>query len=166
MSWLGEIIMRVEFATSIAITCSVASLVVVPPARMSPPADVCSLLTAPQISGAMGVAMGTPKAIGTKACQWRQPVKSGSPGAIVDVTIIDLNGYAMGKKAAGTFTITPVGGLGDEAYYSESKDGKLTSLRVRKGSAAFAVHVRGGPMPAAEAKPKELAVAKLIVSKF
>jgi len=152
--------MRVEFATSIAIVCSVASLVVVPPA------DACSLLTASQISGAMGVDMGTPRAIGTRACQWRQPVKSGSLGAIADVTIIDLNGHAMGKKAAGTFTITPVGGLGDEAYYSESKNGKLTSLRVRKGSAAFAVHVWGGPMPAAEAKPKELALAKLIVPKF
>ena len=148
--------MRIEF---IALVCSVASLV------MSPP-DACSLLTAQQINGAMGVDMGTPRPLGTRACQWRQPVKTGSPGAIADVTIIDQNGYAMGKKAAGTFTITPVSGLGDEAYYSESTNGKLTSLRVRKGGGAFAVHVWGGPMPAAEAKPKELALAKLIVAKF
>jgi len=105
------------------------------------------------LSGATGVEMGPPKSMGAKACQWRQPVKPGSPGAIVDVTIIDLNGYSIGKKSAGTFTITAVGSVGDEAYYSESSDGKLTSLRVRKGSSAFAVHVWGGPMPAAEAKP-------------
>ena len=102
----------------------------------------------------------------TKACQWRQPVKTGSPGAIADVTIIDQNGYAMGHKGAGTFTITPVSGVGNEAYYSESTNGKLTSLRVRKGSGAFAVPAWGGPMPAAEAKSKELAVAKLVVAKF
>ena len=113
----------------------------------------------------MGVEMGPPKSMGAKACQWRQPVKPGSPGAIVDVTIIDLNGYSIGKKSAGTFTITAVGSVGDEAYYSESSDGKLTSLRVRKGSSAFAVHVWGGPMPAAEAKPRELALAKLITGK-
>jgi len=159
--------MRIELATFIAIVCSVASLVVVPPTRISPP-DACSLLTAQQINGAMGLDMGTPKSIGTsgKACQWRYPVKAGSPGPIADVTIIDLNVYAIGKKAAGTFTITPVADLGDEAYYTESTNGKLTSLRVRKGSAAFAVHVWGGPMPGAEAKNKELALAKLIVAKF
>src|SRR4029077_3895159 len=106
--------MRIEFATSIAVLCSVASLVVVPPVRMSSPPDACSLLTAPQISGAMGVDMGTPKSIATRGGQWRRPVKSGSPGAIVDVTIIDMNGYAIGRKAAGAFTITPVGGVGDE----------------------------------------------------
>lgn len=153
--------MRIDFATSIAVVCSIVSLFAV-----SPPADACSLLTAQQINGAMGVDMGTPKSIGARACQWRQPVKSGSAGAIVDVTIIDQNGYAIGKKAAGTFTITPVNGVGDEAYYSESTNGKLTSLRVRKGSAAFAVHVWGGTMPGAEAKFKELALAKLIVAKF
>ena len=152
--------MRLELATSIALVCSVASLLIVPP-------DACSLLTAQQINGAMGVDMGTPKSIGgARACQWRQPFKSGSTGAIVDVTIIDMNGYSIGKKAAGTFTITPVNGAGDEAYYSESSNGKLTSLRVRKGSAAFAVHVWGGEMPAAEAKVKELSLAKLIVAKL
>ena len=149
-------------ATCIAVVCSIASFVVLPPP------DACSLLTAPQVSGAMGVDMGTPKSLTARACQWRQPVKPGSPGAIADVTIIDPNGYAIGKKAAasGTYTITPVSGLGDEAYFSESTKLKVAALRVRKGSAAFAVHVWGGEMPTAEAKPKELALAKLIVAKF
>lgn len=151
--------MRAELATSIAVVCTVASLVVASP-------DACSLLTSQQINGAMGVDMGTPKSLGSKGCQWRQPFKSGAAGAIVDLTIIDQNGYAIGKKAAGSFTITPVNGVGDEAYYSESTNGKLTSLRVRKGSAAFAVHVWGGPMPAAEAKFKELALAKLAVARL
>lgn len=154
--------MRVELATPIAVVCAVVSLVVVPP-------DACSLLTAQQVSGAMGVDMGTPKSITAKACQWRQPVKTGSPGAIVTVTIIEPNGYANGKKAAssGAVTITPVNGLGDDAYYSEmTTKSHIVGLRVRKGSAAFDVQVWGGGMPAAEAKPKELALAKLVAAKF
>jgi hypothetical protein len=95
-------------------------------------------------------------------------VKPGDAGAIVDVTILDANRYAMGKAAAASpkFKVTPVAGLGDDAYYSASTDGKITDLRVKKGDAAFAVHVWGGGMPAAQAEPKELALAKLIVSKF
>jgi hypothetical protein len=95
-------------------------------------------------------------------------VKPGDAGAIVDVTILDANRYAMGKAAAASpkFKVTPVAGLGDDAYYSASTDGKITDLRVKKGDAAFAVHVWGGGMTAAQAEPKELALAKLIVSKF
>ena len=132
------------------------------------PTDACSLLSSADIDKVMGVSMGAPQAKASRACQWRQPVKQGDPGAIVDVTIIDANRYSLGMAVAGSpkFKITPVAGLGDDAYYSATSDGKITDLRVKKGSGAFAVHVWGGGVPAAQTEPKELALAKLIVQKF
>ena len=132
------------------------------------PTSPCSLLTSTEIDQAMGVSMGTPKPLASKACQWRQPVKPGDAGAIVDLTIIDINGYSMGMAVAGSpkFKITPVTGVGDDAYYSATSDGKITVIRVKKGASAFAVRVWGGGVPAAQAEPKELALAKLIAPKF
>ena len=132
------------------------------------PTDPCSLLSSDEINTAMGVPMGVGKAMASKACQWRQPVKPGAPGAIVDVTILDSRRYELGKAIGGSpkFKVTPVSGLGDEAYYSASTDGKMTDLRVKKGDAAFAVHVWGAGVPSAQSEPKELALAKRIVTKF
>lgn len=132
------------------------------------PTDACSLVSSADIDKVMGVSMGKPQAKASRACQWRQPVKQGDPGAIVDVTITDPNRFALGRAIAGSpkFKITPVAGLGDDAYYSATADGKITDLRVKKGDGAFAVHVWGAGVPAAETEPKELALAKLIVQKF
>jgi len=132
------------------------------------PTDACSLLTSAEIEKAMGVPMGPAKSMASKACQWRQPVKQGDAGAIVDVTILDLRRYNIGKAVAGSnkFKVVTVPGLGDEAYYSESIDGKQTDLRAKKGDAAFAVHVWGAGVPIPQLEPKELALAKIIITKF
>lgn len=148
----------------------VLSLVPVVPTRsMSSisPGDACGLLTKSEIDAAMGVPMGNPKSITAKACQWRQPVKPGNPGAIVDVTVIDARGFNIGKAIAGSskFKVVPVNALGDEAYYSESTDGKQNSLRVRKGENYFAVHVWGAGVPIPQIEPKALALAKAILPK-
>lgn len=131
------------------------------------PADACGLLTKGEIDAAMSVPMGNARAITAKACQWRQPVKQGDAGAIVDVTIIDARGYNVGKAIAGSskFKVIPVKALGDEAYYSESADGKQTALRVKKGETYFAVHVWGAGVPLPQIEPKELALAKAILPK-
>ena len=131
------------------------------------PGDACALLTKGEIDAAMGVPMGNPKSITAKACQWRQPVKQGAPGAIVDVTIIDARGYNIGKAIAGSskFKVVPVGALGDEAYYSESTDGKQNSLRVKKRATYFAIHVWGAGVPIPQIEPKSMALAKAILPK-
>lgn len=138
------------------------------PTHNAAPGDACGLLTKGEIDGAMGVPMGTGKSITSKACQWRQPVKQGDPGAIVDVTIIDARRYNIGKAIAGSskFKVTPVNALGDEAYYSESADGKLTDLRVKKGENYVAIHVWGAGVAIPQMEPKELALAKVIVPKL
>ena len=135
---------------------------------MMAPTDACALLTSTDIDQVMGVSMGVGKTVASTACQWRQSVKQGAPAVIIDLTIMDVRRYDLGKAIAGSpkFKVTPVSGLGDDAYYSASTDGKLTDLRVKKGSRAFAVHVWGGGMPGAQAEPKELALAKIVVPKF
>jgi hypothetical protein len=158
--------MRATFIRPVAVVCSALSLAFASPARPPLPPDPCSLLSASEINGVMGVDMGAPKALATKACQWEQPVKTGSAGAIVNLTLIPQAGYDMGKQVSGAFTATAVSGVGDDAYYSESKDGKITDLRAKKGSNTFAVMVRRAGMTGAEAKAKELALAKLIAPKL
>ena len=37
----------------------------------------------------------------------------------------------MGEKAAGTFPITPVSGVGDGAYYSESTKGRRREVLTK-----------------------------------
>ena len=95
-------------------------------------------------------------------------MKQGSPGAIVDVTIIAARGYNLGKAIAGSskFKVVTVNALGDEAYYSESTDGKLTDLRVKKGENYVAIHVWGAGVPIPQIEPKELALAKAIIPKL
>lgn len=157
--------MRAAFITPVVV-CSALSLAFTSSARPPLPPDPCSLLSASEINGAMGVDMGAPRALATKACQWRQPVKTGSAGAIVNVTLIPQQGYDAGKRVSGSFMVTPVSGLGEDAYYSESKDGKITDLRAKRGSNIVAVQVRETGMTGAEAKAKELALAKLVVPKL
>ena len=56
----------------------------------------------------------------------------------------------------------PAEGVGDDAYYVE--DPAFTSVNVRKGTAAFEVHVRG--VPAAQLKPILKALAQQAASKL
>lgn|SRR5512146_3454472 len=159
---------RSAITSTAFVVCAAPVLLASHSAPAVPPTTACSLLTSEQVKGAIGVDIGPSKSIVEKACQWRQPVKPGDPGAIVDVTIIDLRRYAIGKAVGSSkqFKIVLVSGLGDEAYYSETADGKTTDLRVRKGEGAFAVHVWGAGVPIPQLEPKELALAKLIVTKF
>jgi hypothetical protein len=130
--------------------------------------DACALLTKSEIDAAMGVTMGPPKAITAKACQWRQVVKQGDPGAIVDVTVIQARGYDLGKAAGGSgpIKVTAVSALGDDAYSSAMNGGKETSLRVKKGDTYIAIHVWGAGVAIPQIAPKELALAKVIVPKL
>ena len=65
-------------------------------------------------------------------------------------------------------TVTSVAGLGDDAYYSTLQQGRttLTTLNVKKGSAAVTIRVSGGAKPAEEYQAKEKAVAQVIVPKL
>jgi hypothetical protein len=80
-------------------------------------------LTEKEASTALGVPVdaGKPPFAGAmKTCQWQQPGKAGAELFKLNVEIIDLNTFNLGKSLAaggrGVFA-TPVSGVGDDAYY-------------------------------------------------
>jgi hypothetical protein len=135
------------------------------------PNDPCSLITQNQMSAALGVSVDSGKALpGGKTCQWRQPsAKPGDEVFIVDVSIIDMHAFDIGKTAAATAgargpTATPISGLGDDAYYYVLA--RVTEIRLKKGNSFLGVRVSGGRKPIEEYEAKEKAVASAIVPKL
>ena len=127
-------------------------------------ADACSLLTSAQVSAALGVQVGEGKALGSKGCMWRE---AGAPsGRKVALTILEANGFAIGKNPLAGAEKPTVSGVGDEAYYKyfsapRYEKIKVVDLDVKKGSNYFGVEVGGFPVDEAKAKAKTLALEVL-----
>ena len=100
-------------------------------------------------------------------CQWSQQGKPGDVLLKLDVTVVTPERYTR-MKTVTVGTVTPVAGLGDDAYYSTFQQGRttLTTLNVKKGNAAVTIRVSGGTKPAEEYQAKEKAVAQAIVPKL
>jgi len=137
----------------------------------APPTDACSLISQSQLSAALGVSVGAGKPIASgKSCQWRQPpAKPGDEVFIVDVTIVDMHAFEIGKAASAAAgpsgpKATPISGLGDDAYYYVL--GQISEIRLKKGNSFLGVRVSGGKKPLAEYEAKEKAVAAAIVPKL
>jgi len=133
----------------------------------APPADACALLTTGQVSAALGGAVGSPKALATGVCHWAQQGKPGDVLLNLDVNLITPEHFTR-LKTVTIGTVTEVSGLGDTAFYSTFTQGKttLTTLNIKKGTAAVTIRVSGGTKPAAEYQAKEKAVALALVSKL
>ncbi len=103
-------------------------------------------------------------------CQWRQTAKPGADILIADLTGPDLKLFNNVKSTAPIthVTITPVGGLGDEAFFEYKKFPKEVSeiLWFRKGDLAFSVRVWGMTIPDAEREAKEKAIATSVLKKL
>jgi hypothetical protein len=132
----------------------------------APPTDACSLLTTEQVSAALGGAVGPGKTLAGGVCQWTQTGKPGAALLKLDVTLITPEHFAR-LKSVTQGTITKVGGLGDEAFYSTLTQGHttLTVLYVKKGPSAVTIRVSGGTKPAEEYQAKEKAIAAVVVVK-
>jgi len=137
----------------------------------APPSDACALVSQAQLNAALGVSVDSGKAIaGGKSCQWRQPpAKPGDEVFIVDVTIVDMHAFEIGKAASAAAgpsgpKATPISGLGDDAYYYVL--GQISEIRLKKGNSFLGVRVSGGKKPLAEYEAKEKAVAAAIVPKL
>jgi hypothetical protein len=136
--------------------------------------DACSLLTQTQISGVLGVAVnagvhpaGDP-AITQLQCQWLPSAQSASDSKRVTVDIFGAvenrspsDRFENAKKAVRGVTQTPVSGVGDEAFYNESRVN--TILYVKKGSFVFQIIVAGYPPD--QVKTLEKTLAQAVVSK-
>jgi hypothetical protein len=121
--------------------------------------DACALLSTSQVSAALGVTVGPGRATLPGACQWDQPGKPGERLWKVSVNFANKDRWKVATTTSQPgVTITPVAGLGDDAfYYTRGTD--LTTLSVKKGDTAVVIRVWGGvrPVPDLEAKEKALA---------
>jgi hypothetical protein len=163
--------------TSLSITIGAVLLLTFGgPVSASPTtSDACSLLTQTQVSGVLGVSVnagvhstGDP-AITQLNCQWLQSAPSASNSKRVSVDIFGAvqnrtpaDRFESAKSAVRGVTQTPVSGVGDEAFYNESRVN--TILYVKKGSFVFQIIVVG--YPADQVKPLEKTLAQAVISKL
>jgi hypothetical protein len=133
----------------------------------APPTDPCALLTTAQVSAALGGAVAPAKPLVTGACQWTQQGKPGDVLFKLDVNLVTAEHFTR-LKTVTIGTVTNVGGLGDDAFYSTFTQGHttLTTLNIKKGTAAVTIRVSGGTKPAEEYQAKEKAVAVALLSKL
>jgi hypothetical protein len=131
------------------------------------PADPCALLTPAQAGAAIGGTVTAGKSITGNVCQWQQEGKTGAALLKLDINVITPDRYAR-MKSVTVGTITNVGGLGDDAYYSTLKTGAttITTLNIKKGETAVVIRVSGGEKPVEEYQAKEKAVALAILPKL
>jgi len=147
------------------------------PVNANVPGDACALLTAPQVSSALGATVGPGKPIlpnHTTTCTWlEQGVPEGTERN-VSVSLMSVKSYDVGKTPMTGITKTPVSGLGDDAYFVEAH-GLAAGLSVKKGDAYFQVRTRSNPTwfktgktPESEAKDKAVdrAIALEILKKL
>lgn len=98
----------------------------------------CGLLTPAQVAAAVGGSFGPGQPIGTTGCSWT----SEKPHVIVTVSLWPPGEWDRMKAGPlpGT-TITPAGGVGDDAFYATLA--QYTVLYVKKGQTVFLFKIYG-----------------------
>ena len=167
---------------AVIVAVFIAASVMAPPADAAPSDDACVILSPAQLSAALGVTMGagshvTPTFL--KTCTWAP-----AGGPTNDLKYLTLNlqtaeGYDAGKKMLEQVTavmkarrdedapapvITPLSGVGDDAYYLDTAN--ILSLIVKKGNSAFKIVIYGGGLPMAKRQSAEKALAQQVLSKL
>jgi hypothetical protein len=126
-------------------------------ANAGAPSDACALLTAAQVSSALGAAVGPGEPIMADkpiVCTWKeQGVPSGAERN-VSVSLMTSKSFEFGKTPTPAMTKTPVSGVGDEAYFTEPH-GMVASLSVRKGDTYFQIRTRSNSQWAKTGKTQE-----------
>ena len=149
------------------VAATIAALEVFASPGLAAPSDPCALLTTAQVSAALGGPVGNGRALTQGVCQWSQQGKPGDVLLKLDVNLITPDHFTR-LKTVTLGTVTTVGSLGDEAFYSTFTQGRttLTTLNVKKGDAAVTIRVSGGTKPAEEYQTKEKAVAQALLPKL
>jgi hypothetical protein len=153
----------------------------VPSASAGPPDDACSLLTQAQVTAALGVAVGAPHQSTAimKTCTWIQADAGLIGGKSVQVILRtaddhdknkaqmnQANAIAKEKKGGAEHapTVAPIGGLGDDAYYTTT--GRTATLSVKKGNVGFNVAVNASDFSLDKTKALEKTLAEQALSKL
>jgi hypothetical protein len=111
------------------------------------PSDACALLTAPQVSSALGAVVGSGQPImpnNATLCTWREQGVPAGTERNVTVSLMTVKSFENGKTPIAGITKTPVSGVGDDAYFIEPR-GMAAGLSVRKGDTCFQIRARSNP---------------------
>jgi hypothetical protein len=111
------------------------------------PSDACALLTASQVSSALGAVVGSGQPImpnNPTLCTWREQGVPAGTERNVTVSLMKVKSFEIGKTPITGITKTPVSGIGDDAYFVETR-GMAAGLSVRKGDACFQIQARSNP---------------------
>lgn len=151
-------------AKSLLLPLSVAILVLclaAPSATALPPDDACALLTPAQVGAAAGSTPGPGTYVTPdfkRTCTWTLPNNAG----LVTLFIMAPGAFESGRTlAAGGAVITPLSGVGDDAYYLAV--GPAIGLGVKKGSVTFKVTLYGAGFPMEKKQAVEKALAQQVV---
>lgn len=139
-----------------------------PSASAAPPDDACSFLTQAQVSAALGVSVDAgshmpPKYL--RMCSWVQiNVPTGGKNVTLMLKTVNDFNNAKTSMAGPSSPITPVGGIGDDAYYA-AMGTRMVVLFAKKGNVAFNLTVGGG-LPIDQQNAIEKTLALQILSKL
>jgi hypothetical protein len=114
--------------------------------------DACTLLTAAEVSTALGVKVDPgkrPVETDPTLCNWRESGKPEGPARNVLVTLIQVGSFEHAKQPSHNLRKT-IGGVGDEAYFFQPSRLPV-NLFVKTGSVYFKIMARSSVTdPAAE----------------
>jgi hypothetical protein len=113
-------------------------------ANAGTPSDACALLTAPQVSSALGVSVGPGRSVmpnNTTMCTWSEQAAPAGTERKITVSLMTAKSFENGKTPMTGITKTPVSGIGDDAYFTEPH-AMTVGLSVRKGDACLQVRAR------------------------
>jgi len=126
------------------------------PKPAAPVTDACELLTPAEIGGVLGVSIDPGRHIPASSkvmCGWTQTGQTGEAATKLMLNFANPSYFQKEKTASGNVTVTPVSGIGDEAFYVTSEFG--TSLFVRKGDTAIGFTIRDKSLPKNDVMAKE-----------
>ena len=122
--------------------------------------DACSLLTQAQVSAAVSISVGAGVVCDSNVQEdlhWNATNVVAQAAKFVTLMLQGLDAFQAGKAApVKTIVVTPVSGIGDDAYYLAV--GTNVGLIVKKGNVAFKIAVYGDiPIEKKESMEKTLA---------
>jgi hypothetical protein len=130
--------------------------------------DACSLLTQAQLKTVLSVSVGAGSYISPtdkRTCSWKGTGDAGKGAKTVTLMLQTLDAFQAGKSLqVKTIVVTPVSGIGDDAYYLAV--GPNVGLIVKKGSATFKVAVYASDLTLEQKQAVEKTLALQVVSKL
>jgi hypothetical protein len=127
--------------------------------------DACAILTTAQVSTVVGVAVDDGTYVTPtfkKTCTWT--VSDAASGTrVVTLNLQSPDQFAGGKGGVNSVAMTPVGGIGDDAYYLGA--GSTEGLFVKKGQHAFKIAVYS-TVPLEKKRAMEKTLAQQVLAKL